>query len=320
MGLGAWLFGNGVSAVEPCISATPASSGILDVQPGEKIADALKAVKPGETITIHEGVYNEYLTTSVSGQEGKPITIKGEGNAVLRGSGDSGRLFQVMHDWYIIEGLHFTNADKLLWLQESDNTIIRKNEFSQGYGECVRIKYLSSNNLFEANNVHDCGVGSFVQSDGSKNGEGVYIGTAPEQLSKNPTSVKDESNRNIVRYNVFNTKGNECVDIKEAATGNVVESNSCTGQKDAESGGMDSRGSGNTFKGNEIFGNLGAGIRFGGDKSSDGLYNNATGNSIHDNRGYALKVMRWPQGKICGNTTANNKAFINESRIKDVAC
>jgi hypothetical protein len=309
---------NSVKA-EPClVEDTP--ENVLEVFAGQKISDKLKALQPGDTLTIHEGTYNEYLTTSVNGTVEKPITIKGEGNVILRGSGDNGRLFQLFHDHYIIEGIKFTNADKLLYAQEADNSIIRNNEFYQGYGECVRLKYLSSGNVFENNLVHDCGVGSFVQKDGDKNGEGVYIGTASEQLYKNPTKVRDESNDNIIRNNTFNTQGNECIDIKEAATGNIVEGNSCTGQKDTESGGMDSRGSGNTFRNNKIYGNLGAGIRFGGDKSSDGVNNNAYGNTITDNKGYAIKAMRWPQGKICGNTHSGNKAFTNESRLKDVAC
>lgn len=317
--LGTWIFK--ADAVEPCVSPSPTvQPSALDVYPGQKIQTALDRVKPGETITIHAGTYNEYVITKTNGTSEKPITIKGDGNVILKGSGDEGRLFQLFHDYYIIEGIKFTNADKLLYAQEADNNRISRNEFYNGYGECVRFKYLSSDNIFENNNVHDCGVGSFVLKDGDKNGEGVYIGTAPEQLSKNPTKVRDESNNNRISNNTFNTKGNECVDIKEAATGNIVENNTCTGQKDTESGGMDSRGSGNTFRNNDIFGNLGAGIRFGGDKSSDGLNNNAYGNKIHDNKGYALKVMRWPQGKICGNTHSNNQSFTNESRLKDINC
>lgn len=308
-----------VEAVEPCVVPT-VSPSLLDVYPGQKIQAALDKVKPGETITIHEGTYSEYIATKTNGTVDKPITIMGQGNVILSGTGDNGRLFSLNHDWYVIEGIKFTNADKLLYAQETDHTVIKNNEFYQGYGECVRLKYLSSDNIFEGNTVHDCGVGSFVLKDGDKNGEGVYIGTAPEQLSKNPTNVQDQSNNNVIRNNSFNTKGNECVDIKEAATGNIVENNTCTGQKDTESGGFDSRGSGNTFRNNEVFGNLGAGIRFGGDKTTDGLNNSAYGNKIHDNKGYGFKVQRWSQGKICGNTVTNNQAFTNEVRLKDIAC
>lgn len=310
--IAAVIMGVVVHACVPCATPTP-TSGDLDIHPGESIASALKTVTPGDTLTIHEGTYSEYLTTSVNGTEGNPITIKGEGNVVLKGKGDEGRLVQVMHDWYIIEGLTFINADKLLWLQESDHTIIRHNTFDKAYGECVRIKYLSSDNLFENNTVKNCGVGSFVKKDGGKNGEGVYIGTAPEQLDKNPTKVRDASNSNTVTHNTFNTQGNECVDIKEGASFNVVSENDCTGQKDTESAGFDSRGSENSFISNKSYGNLGAGIRFGGDKSSDGIKNSAMNNELHDNKGYAIKVMRTPQGVICGNTAANNaKGFSNE--------
>ena len=68
----------------------------------------------------------------------------------------------------------------------------------------------------------------------------------------------------------FDTQGNECVDIKEGATANVVEHNDCTGQKDPESAGFDSRGSGNVFRFNASYANLGAGVRLGGDSEADG--------------------------------------------------
>jgi len=313
----------------PTTTPTPSSSvsptpvpGIYHIYPGQKIADKVKLLKAGETLVIHEGTYNEYLViTNLKGTSDKPITIKGEGVAVVKGSGDNGRLWQVTNSSYVvITGLRFTNSDKLIYALNIQNFTFKNNEFDHSFGEALRIKYFSSNNIIKGNNFHDCGVGSFVLTDGSKNGECVYIGTAPEQLGDNPTRARDESNNNIVRNNKFNTQGNECVDIKEAATGNIVEYNSCTGQKDIESGGFDSRGSGNTFRYNEVFGNQGAGIRVGGDKSTDGLNNNIYGNNIHDNKGYALKVRRWPQGKICGNTHANNKAFTDESRLKDIAC
>ena len=84
-----------------------------------------------------------------------------------------------------------------------------------------------------------CGISDFEFNDGSKNGEGVYIGTAPEQLKdgKNPTAKIDRSNNNWVHHNQFNTQGNECVDIKEGSSFNLIENNRRTGQKDINSGG-----------------------------------------------------------------------------------
>ena len=44
------------------------------------------------------------------------------------------------------------------------------------------------------------------------------------------------------------TNGNECVDIKEGASGNLIEHNECSNQLDDQSGCYDSRGDDNTFR------------------------------------------------------------------------
>ncbi|CAN0473666.1 unnamed protein product, partial [Scytosiphon promiscuus] len=55
-------------------------------------------------------------------------------------------------------------------------------------------------------------------------------------------------NYNLVTGNELTPRGNECVDIKEGASFNVVENNDCAEQLDDESGCYDSRGNDNTFR------------------------------------------------------------------------
>ena len=40
----------------------------------------------------------------------------------------------------------------------------------------------------------------------------------------------------------------------------------------------------------------------GGDGATDGVGNDVIGNVLTGNAGYAIKVMRTPQGTVCGNT------------------
>ena len=56
----------------------------------------------------------------------------------------------------------------------------------------------------------------------------------------------------MIHHNNFDTKGNEAVDIKEGAMYNIVEYNTVTGQKDPDSGGLDSRGDKNIFRYNTV--------------------------------------------------------------------
>ena len=62
------------------------------------------------------------------------------------------------------------------------------------------------------------------------------------------TNGEDQTNNNVVSGNTISTNANECVDIKEGATGNIVEYNSCTNQLDENSGCYDSRGDDNIFR------------------------------------------------------------------------
>jgi hypothetical protein len=115
-----------------------------------------------------------------------------------------------------------------------------------------------------------------------------------------PDDAIDVSKNNRVYDNIINTQGSECVEIKEHSTANIVERNQCTGEKDTESAGLDSRGDGNIFRANTVYGNKGAGIRFGGDTTNDGIDNDAYANTIKNNERGGIKFQRIPQRKSVG--------------------
>ncbi|MDP3881763.1 MAG: discoidin domain-containing protein, partial [Nanoarchaeota archaeon] len=128
---------------------------------------------------------------------------------------------------------------------------------------------------------------------------------------KNPTSDADVSANNRIHHNYFNTQGNECVDIKEGSVNNTVEYNICTGQKDPNSAGLDSRSDENVFRHNTVFGNDGAGVRLGGHLVNGiqyGKNNDVYNNTLYSNKAGGVKFQTTPQGKICGNTMHDNAA------------
>lgn len=290
------------------------------------IQKALDSAQPGDTVYLATGIYYQDAISKRNGSFDLPITIKGGSDAIVKGAGKS-RIFEINHDYIVldgftVDGLHGNPSaitgygDKLIYIVGTGNKdgvigskIINMTLKNAG-GECVRIKYFSQKNEVANNTILNCGVYDF-KFGGAKNGEGVYIGTAPEQLYRNPTLDLDNSNNNYIHHNLMNTQGNEGVDIKEGSSGNIVEYNSISGQKDPASGGLDSRGDGNIFRNNDIFGNIGAGIRFGGDFYNGyqfGQNNQAYNNNIHDNQYGSFKIQAVPQTKICGNILSNNGA------------
>lgn len=299
-------------------------NGISSENALKTIQKALSLAMPGDTIILSDGTYLQDFVSIRNGTKDAPITIKGSASAIVKGAGKD-RVIEINHDYialdgFTVDGLHGSPKkkkgfrDKLIYVigKEKRNGVtgmrIQNMTIKNAGGECIRLRYFASGNEISYNTITNCGVHDFAFKAGGKNGEGVYIGTAPEQLKdkKNPTTDPDQCTNNWIHHNTFNTQGNECVDIKEASAGNIVEHNSCTGQKDPESGGMDSRGNANIFRNNEIFGNKGSGIRLGGDSKKDGVQNVVTENNIRDNKAGGIKLMRAPQAKICGNNLENN--------------
>ncbi len=290
------------------------------------IQQALNHAQPGDHIELADGNYFQSPVTVRDGTKNKRITIRGGSKAVVRGEQDkTGRVFQVFHDYTTLEGFTIDGKngrgdekaqyqDKLIYVlgkkpkKGVEGLRITRMNIQNAGGECIRLRYFAVENEISHSTIENCGVYDFRFKDGGKNGEGIYIGTAPEQRNdgNNPTDDPDESAYNHIHHNRIRTHGNECVDIKEAATHNLVEHNTCEYQKDPESGGLDARGDFNVFRYNIIRNNEGAGVRLGGDEEEDGVYNDVYGNTIADNIGIAVKITRVPQGKICDNRLENN--------------
>ena len=327
---------------------TPTGAGNRDGRSSanafNSIQQALDAVQPGDTIYLGDGDYFQALITKRHGTANAPITIVGSANAVLRGAANEGRIFQINHDYYVLDGWTINGhdgsgnstgdyRDKLLYVHGQAAAYggevrrgprgleVRNMRFMNAGGECIRLRYFVQQANIHHNTISNCGIYDFVLNGGGKNGEGIYIGTAADQWGdgKNPTNEADGSNANYVHHNVFNTQGNECTEVKEGGTGNIIEYNDCTGNKDPEAAGFASRGDGNIFRYNTIYGHVGGGLRFGGHVVNGyqfGVRNAAYGNTIYANSAGGIKFQVKPQEPICGNNfsgpngqTQNNPAF-----------
>ncbi|MET9273968.1 right-handed parallel beta-helix repeat-containing protein [Kribbella sp. NPDC003557] len=300
-------------------TGSDATSGTSTGSPFATIQKALDVAPRGATVHLASGTYLQDAVTIRSG-----VTITGPSSAVVKGAGNS-RILQIQHDGvtldgFTIDGLFGSSSskdgyrDKLVYVMSTSpgdgvgTLTIRNMRLKNAGGECLRLRYLITNADVHDNTVGPCGVYDFKFGDGGKNGEGIYLGTAPEQQGENgaPDDQPDRSRNNRIHDNTIATYGNECVDVKENSTANVIEYNDCSRQKDPSSGGLDARGNGNTFRYNTIHDNTGAGVRLGGDTETDGTGNNVYGNTITNNASGGIKFMRTPQGQVCGNTMSGN--------------
>lgn len=306
-----------------------ANSGLRATVPLATIQRALALVQAGDTIHLAPGDYFENLTTVNAGRAGAPITITGPADAVLRGAGKASAAFYLTDNYYTLTGFTIDGlygdpnskegyTQKLLYVQgkgiKEGVTGLRvlAMRFQNAGGECLRLRYFAQQNEIAYSSFHVCGLLDFVFDEGGKNGEAIYVGTAPDQLEdgKNPTTDTDESSHNWIHHNQMDTQGNECVEIKEGGYNNVIEYNLCTGQLDPASAGIGSRGSNNIIRYNTIYDNVGAGVRLGGHKLDNrqyGIDNEVYGNYLFGNVAGGVKIITEPQKRICNNRLERNQ-------------
>ncbi|CAM9362597.1 unnamed protein product, partial [Hapterophycus canaliculatus] len=303
---------------------------------------ALDKVSPGDTIILEDGEYWEDVKTRVDGTASEQITIRGAGGTssrekvILRGAGTTSRMFQMMHDHYILEdftidgdvsdvvqsdnfyelyrgSLIFATAGREPTLRAGgymsalDGLIIRNMRLVNAGSECIRLRDFVTFADVRNNYITDCGEPRVDQhEDGGKNGEGVYIGTSSNQWGdgKNWSDAPDACRGNVVRQNYIRTRGNEGIDVKEGSYDTLIAENEVYMQFDDDSGGIGSRADRTIIRDNHIEDADGAGVRLGGhivDGYQYGVNNQVYGNTIRDCRYSGLKIMVAPQDKICGN-------------------
>lgn len=278
-------------------------------RPFVAIGSALASAGPGDRVVVGAGTYGPFATTR-SGRPDAPIHVVGEG-ARIEGRG-VGRVVEILHSYVTIENFDISQGDVLVRIVGVSGTRLIGNRLHDAGSECVRLRNGASDNELVGNQIERCGLRDFDLDADRKNGEGVYVGVAPEQLEEQ--AVADQSNRNWIHDNRFHVVA-ECVDIKEGARQNRVEDNHCTGGEDPEGAGFSSRGDETIFRGNVSTDQAGAGIRLGGDEDDQGLRNEVIGNELTDTRGYAVKVERFPQGLICGNEVGGNDAGLTNGDV-----
>ena len=304
-------------AIPPSDESVDCSTTVSEV--GE-LQDAVNDAKASDVVCLAGGEYQleDTVLIRTSGERDSPITLRsapGEAAIIIGPDSDPG-IELVRANWWVLTDLEFTGGDILLRLNGSRDNEITRTYFHDAGGECVRIRDQSQRNRFTDNVVVTCGLEGFNLEEDSKNGEGVYIGTAPEQRER-IGGEPDQSNENVIEGNWFHTNAAEAVDIKEDSEFNVVRDNIGVGSRDPDGGIFGSRGDNNQFLYNEAFGGAGAGFRTGGDAVAAGEHgqvedrfygknNVLRGNDARENENYGYRFMAWPQDVDCTNTGSGN--------------
>ena len=182
------------------------------------IQKAVNLAYPDDLINLASGIYLQDIKSYRHGTASAPITIQGPSSAIVQGAGNA-RIIQITHDYLTLDGFTVDGLfgdpnlvtgyrKKLLYAigtQPLDGVTglrLLHMTFRNAADECVRLRYFSQRNEIAYSTITGCGIEDFKFNGGSKNGEGIYVGTANEQLGLNgaPTYDPDQSNNNWVHH------------------------------------------------------------------------------------------------------------------------
>lgn len=187
--------------------ATVTTTGELTGSPDADPLDAqLRAARPGDVILV-SGVHRGPFQTYVAGTAEAPITIRGDGTAVLQGD-NTGFGLRINHDHYRIENLVIKNYWKALYLFNAKHGIAKNVHAMDVQQEAFKVKRYSQRWLFL-----DCSARRTGQMKDF--GEGFYVGDADNNW-ETPTSP--DTSGWVTFFNCYATDGvNDGYDAKEGS-------------------------------------------------------------------------------------------------------
>jgi len=310
-------------------------SGTVNLTPKDDLQKAFDNVKPGDTISLGDGLYTQDVITKVDGEPSKRITVSGSRKAILNGSGNNNRIFEINHDYYTLDGFTIDGKhgsgekeedylDKCLFVigkkkprtirdekgeykSSLDGLVVKNMLLTNSGGETMRVRSFATNVEVYGNHFHRAGIHAVIGGLKSKNAEQIYIGTSSNQWydGKNSVQGPDLTRYVWIHHNEFTGGCSEAVETsKEGAEYVLVEYNMITDQIDPEAGGIGIRSDNVVVRYNDISNTKGAGVRIGGHTIKGRTYgkNNHVYGNTFSNTGYgSFKIQTGPQGYICEN-------------------
>ena len=311
-------------------------SDTIKVSPSDNVQKAFDTCKPGDTIILEDGIYLQDMITKVDGEPSKRITVKGSRDAIIKGSGDNDRIFEINHSYYTLDGFTIdghhgdgnkesdyidkclfvlgTNKPELIrdhrgeYLSSLDGLIVKNMLLQNSGGETMRLRSFITNAEIYGNKFYRAGIHAILGGlKKSKNAEQVYVGTSSNQHydGKNSKSGPDLTRYIWIHHNDFSGSSSEGVEASKEGTEYVlVEYNEITDQVDPESAGVGIRSDNVIVRYNSIMNTEGAGVRIGGhvvDGRTYGKLNQIYGNTFSNTKYGTFKIQTDPQTVICGN-------------------
>lgn len=196
---------------------------LLLVAPTAHAADsldtALNNAAPGDVILV-SGIHTGRFKTWVAGTQSAPITVRGDGTAVLQGD-TTGYGVTVRHDYYRFENLTLRDYKKGFMVAGASHGIARRIHVDGTQEEAFKIHHPTSDAVSNTPSQYwlfiDCSArntGQGAKGPGTAYGEGFYTGDADNNWYQN----QPDNSGYVTFYNCYvtNTR-NDGWDAKEGA-------------------------------------------------------------------------------------------------------
>lgn len=212
-------------------TAAPSASGsTISVSTSAQLLAALKAVQPGDTISLADGTYSGTFTGTTSGTAGAPITMTGGSGAILTNGDKSGAIgsgygFHLEASYWKVTGFSIDNSAKGIVLDGANNDVLDGLTVHHIGDEGIHLREFSSNDIVEHCKVYDTGTGT------AGYGEGIYVGTSNGNWGTYTHGKPDLSNNNQILDNTVgpNVRADN-LDVKEATVGGTISGNTFNAQ------------------------------------------------------------------------------------------
>ncbi|HEY4458701.1 MAG TPA: right-handed parallel beta-helix repeat-containing protein, partial [Pseudonocardiaceae bacterium] len=210
--------------------ATAATGTTISVSTSAQLLAALKAVQPGDTISLADGTYSGTFVGTTSGTASAPITMTGGSGAILTNGDKSGAIgsgygFHLEASYWKVTGFSIDNSNKGIVLDGANNDILDGLTVHHIGDEGIHLREFSSNDIVEHCKVYDTGTGT------AGYGEGIYVGTSNGNWGTYTHGKPDLSNNDQI---LDNTVGPDVradnLDVKEATVGGTISGNSFNAQ------------------------------------------------------------------------------------------
>lgn len=203
------------------VSASTAAQRLVEVDTTAELHAALANARPGDYISMADGIYAGGFETTISGTAELPIVLYGSRQAILEGpSVNSDYGFHLKANYWILTGFTIRNVGKGVVTDNANHNLIQGLEIYQIGMEGVHFRTFSSDNTVQYCWIHDLGLVKALA------GEGVYLGSSVTNWDLYTNGQADTSNRNQVLSNLIGPNVTaEAVDIKEGTIDGLVRNN-----------------------------------------------------------------------------------------------